>query len=274
MKKTVVASGSEAYMDPTGLHGTLIASRRLQQRRKKTRWNRSGGIMHLAIDTLRNDTPGCQHVLHFNNAGASLSPMPIDVKKIGCDFLCATGRKFLRGPRGTGFLYARKDIISHYDPPFIDLHAAQWSADNEYILHPDARRFETWEQNIAAKIGLGVAIDYALALGMPAIWARVQHLATLLRQQLAEVPSLQLHDLGIKKCGIVTFSSQKKSVQAIRQHLADKQINVSISRQEYARLDLVRRNLPAVIRASVHYYNTEEEIYTFCKEMDIFLNQR
>lgn len=112
----------------------------------------------------------------------SLGQMPIDVHEIACDFLCATGRKYLRGPRGTGFLFARKAIIENYEPPFIDLHAAQWISDNEYQLRNDARRFETWEQNIAAKIGLATAIDYALALGIDATWQRIQDLAQQLRK--------------------------------------------------------------------------------------------
>lgn len=103
----------------------------------------------------------------------SVGQMPIDVKKIGCDFLCATGRKYLRGPRGTGFLYASKAILPQCDPPFIDLHSAKWVKNNEYLLNPTAARFETWEQNIATKIGLGVAIEYALKLGLPEIWGRI-----------------------------------------------------------------------------------------------------
>jgi cysteine desulfurase/selenocysteine lyase len=201
----------------------------------------------------------------------SVGQMPIDVKKIGCDFLCATGRKYLRGPRGTGFLYARKEIIAKCDPPFVDLHSATWVKDNDYVLSPTAERFETWEQNIAAKIGLGVAIDYAHQLGLPAIWERIQYLAILLRDQLAKIQSIELHDLGENKCGLVTFSSKSKSPQEIQQHLSKMKINVSISLQEYARLDLSQRKLAALVRASVHYYNTEEEIETFCLNLRTIL---
>ena len=203
------------------------------------------------------------NILYLLDTTQSVGQMPIDVKKIGCDFLCATGRKYLRGPRGTGFLYARKEIIEQCDPPFIDLRSAKWIDDNNYLLSPTAQRFETWEQNIAAKIGLGVAIDYAMNLGLPAIWERIQYIASQLRQQLSAIPSIELHDLGQRQCGIVTFTCQGKSVDAIQQHLSKKKINVSISLQEYARLDMVPRHLPALVRASVHYYNTEEEINIF-----------
>ena len=194
----------------------------------------------------------------------SIGQIPIDVEKIGCDFLCATGRKYLRGPRGTGFLYARKEIIPQCDPPFIDLHSAKWVDDNDYVLNPTAKRFETWEQNIAAKIGLGTAIDYALELSMPVIWERIQYLATRLRDELTNIPSIELRDLGQKKCGIVTFTCKERSVEKIQHYLAEMKMNVSISLQEYARLDMSKRNLPALIRASVHYYNTEKEIENFC----------
>lgn len=206
------------------------------------------------------------------DATQSIGQMPVDVKAIGCDFLCATGRKFLRGPRGTGFLYAKKESIEHYDPPFVALQAASWIADNEYVITQNARRFETWEQSIALKIGLSVAIQYALELDLSVIWQRIQHLATQLRQKLAQIDSIQLQDLGTKQCGIVTFTSSKKSPQEIQNYLASKFINVSLSLQEYARLDLAKRNLPALVRASIHYYNTESEIDIFCFELRNFLN--
>jgi len=207
-----------------------------------------------------------QHgVTYLLDATQSIGQMPVDVQAIGCDFLCATGRKFLRGPRGTGFLYARQSIIKDCNPPFIDLHSATWVEDNSYVLQASAQRFETWEQNIAAKIGLTVAIEYALTQGMTQIWARIQKLATSLRQQLAEIPGITIRDLGQEQCGIVTFNADNKSTAEIQQYLRTKHINVSLSLPEYARLDLVKRQISSLVRASVHYYNTEEEVETFCQ---------
>jgi len=204
----------------------------------------------------------------------SVGQMPIDVNVIGCDFLCATGRKYLRGPRGTGFLYARKTIIERYEPPFIDLHSAKWIADDEYLLSPTAQRFETWEQNIAAKIGLGAAIQYALNLGLPEIWARIQLLANQLRQRLTDLNGIKLLDLGCNQCGIITFSSTQKPPEEIQNYLRSMDINVSVSLEEYARLDMSKRHLPALVRASVHYYNTESEIDIFCSELGKFIKDR
>ena len=201
------------------------------------------------------------------DATQSIGQMPVDVQALHCDFLCATGRKYLRGPRGTGFLYVRKEMIEQCDPPFIDLHSARWVTDNDYQLQANALRFETWEQNIAAKIGLGTAIEYAMAVGLPPIWERIQYLASLFRDQLAKIPGIQLQDLGHNVCGIVSFIYEGHSPAEVQKKLSAHKINVSVSLEEYARLDLAKRNLSSVVRASLHYYNNEEEIERFCNTL-------
>ncbi|KTD50810.1 aminotransferase class V-fold PLP-dependent enzyme [Legionella quateirensis] len=198
----------------------------------------------------------------------SIGQMPIDVKTLGCDFLCATGRKYLRGPRGTGFLYAGTQIIDRCDPPFLDLHSAKWLNNNSYEILKNAQRFETWEQYIAGKIGLTAAIDYALNLDINLCWQRILDLAALLRSKLASIPGIQLHDLGSHQCGIVTFTHSTKSAQEVQNYLSSLKINTSVSLLEYTRLDMAGRNLSALLRASVHYYNTEEEIERFSEEIE------
>lgn len=224
-----------------------------------------GGLINPAVEV--GQIANNANIPYILDTTQSVGQMPIDVKKIGCDFLCATGRKYLRGPRGTGFLFAKKEMIKDCDPPIIDLHSAQWIADNEYKLSSNAERFESWEQNIAAKIGLGVAIDYALKIGINNIWERIKALAEDLRQRLKKIPVVELQDLGENKCGIITFTCKNKSPAEIQKYLAAKKINVSISLQEYARLDMEQRNLPALVRSSVHYYNTEAEIERFCEAL-------
>jgi selenocysteine lyase/cysteine desulfurase len=189
--------------------------------------------------------------------------VPIDVEALGCDMLTATGRKFLRGPRGTGFLYMRRDLLRTAEPPTIDHFAAPWVAPDRYELRPDARRFETWENNYAARLGLGAAIDYALDIGIGAIWTRVRALGDGLRAALADIPGVRLHDIGRTRCGIVTLSIDGVDPQAAKAALGEQRINVSVSRPSSTLLDARARDLPPVIRASVHYYNDEDEIARF-----------
>jgi cysteine desulfurase / selenocysteine lyase len=207
-------------------------------------------------------------IMYLLDACQSVGQMPIDVKKIGCDILSATGRKFLRAPRGTGFLYVKENLIEKLEPPFLDLHAATWIDKNNFDIRKDARRFENWECNYAGKIGLGIAVDYALNLGLDSIWERIKNLSSKLRCSLGYISGVQLHDLGENKCGIITFTIDGIPSEKLYKRLSKLKINTSVSISEYARLDMEERNLKSILRASVHYYNTEKEIEKFCNEID------
>lgn len=148
------------------------------------------------------------------DACQSVGQMPVDVERIGCDLLTATGRKFLRGPRGTGFLYVRRGLIDQLEPPFLDLHAA----------------------------------------------TRVTVLADRLRKQLSGRGGVHVHDQGVRRCGIVTFTVDGVPAPDVERRLHEHGVNVSVSLVEYARLDLQHRALPDLVRASVHYYNTDDEL--------------
>jgi cysteine desulfurase/selenocysteine lyase len=207
-------------------------------------------------------------VLYLLDACQSVGQMPVDVNVIGCDMLSATGRKYLRGPRGSGFLYVRRGLVERLEPPFLDLHAARWVARERFEIRPDARRFESWECNVAAKIGLGIAIDYALRWGLDTTWARISALAQDLRARLEALPGVTLHDLGRERCGIVSFSVEGQEPEAVRRALAERRINVSVSTQNSTRLDMEARGLRELVRASVHYYNSAEEVERFCSTLE------
>ncbi|MGZ4557181.1 MAG: aminotransferase class V-fold PLP-dependent enzyme [Mycobacteriaceae bacterium] len=196
------------------------------------------------------------------DACQSVGQLPINVAEIGCDLLSATGRKFLRGPRGTGFLYVATSLAEKLQPPFLDLHSATWTAPYRYTIAPGARRFETWEGNVAAKIGLGVAVDYALGVGLEAIERRVTELSELLRTRLSEHDGVTVKDHGETLCGIVTFSVDGLSSADVATQLRAAGVNTSVTTAANSRFD--PRATQDLVRASVHYYNTAEEIDQLC----------
>ncbi len=206
-------------------------------------------------------------ITYLLDACQSVGQMPIDVAEIGCDLLTATGRKYLRGPRGTGFLYCARSMLERLEPPFLDLHAATWTGPDTYEVRADARRFENWETYYAGKIGLGVAASAAVDLGLDAIEQRVTELAESLRRRLLAQPGVLVHDQGQRRCGIVTFTIEGHDAHRIYDQLHAQRINVSVSIADYARWDLAPRGLDAVVRASVHYYNTHDELDQMCNAL-------
>lgn len=198
--------------------------------------------------------------LYLLDACQSVGQLPVDVGAIGCDVLCATGRKFLRGPRGTGFLWLSDRAASRIDPPVLDLFSATWTGDRSYEVRPDVRRFELWETGIAAKLGLVAAVDYALDIGLVAIAERVTDLAADLRSLLGALDGVAVHDRGRRLSGIVTFTVDGWAAADVAQALRQQQINTSVTAVTSSRWDLGERGLDDMVRASVHYFNTHQEL--------------
>lgn len=203
--------------------------------------------------------------IYLLDACQTVGQMPVDVEQIGCDILSATSRKYLRGPRGAGFLYVRRPLIERLVPPLLDLHAARWTARERYEIRSDARRFENWESFVAGRLGMGAAIDYALDLGLDRIWATLQAQAATLRERLAAIPGISVHDLGAVKGGIVTFTHADLAADAIVEALRRNRINTNSSSIFSTRFDMEARGLTKLVRASVHYLATEDEIGRFVR---------
>ena len=202
------------------------------------------------------------------DACQAVGQMPVDVHELGCDFLSATGRKFLRGPRGTGFLYVRKPWLETLEPAMLDHFAAVWVSRNKYALRPDARRFENWENAYALRLGLGEAVRYARRIGLAAIQQRAWALADYLRDSLATLPHAQHHDLGAERCAIVSFSIAGLDPNQAQLALRQQGINISVIPPSSTRLDTEARHLSPLMRASPHYYNTRDEIDRFITALD------
>jgi len=204
-------------------------------------------------------------ILYLLDACQSAGQIPLNVREIGCHMLSGTGRKYLRGPRGTGFLYVSDAVLDQLEPPFIDLQSANWIDEDNYELVPHAQRFETWERYVAGQVGLGVAAAYAIGFGMERIGNRICALGAQLRSELSALPAVTVHDKGRRKGGIVTFALDGEAPVETKARLARSGINVSVSSASSARIDLPQRNLDAVVRASLHAFNSEDEIERFVK---------
>jgi cysteine desulfurase/selenocysteine lyase len=256
--------GADVLVVPDDEHGQVdvdALGARLDDRVKLialTHVPTSGGLVNPVAAVGRLARDAC--VPFLLDACQSVGQLPIDVAQIGCDFLSTTGRKYLRGPRGTGFLYVRREHAERLHPPQVDLGGADWTRRDGYDLKPGARRFETWEASQALQLGLGRAIDYALDVGVERSWPRIAALAGRLRSELEAIPGVELHDLGATRCGIVSFSVAGTPPEAVKAKLAAAGVHVELSSVEDTRLDLGDRGLTTFLRASAHYYNSDDEI--------------
>ncbi|HBX37229.1 MAG TPA: aminotransferase [Pseudohongiella sp.] len=231
------------------------------------------GVIHPAAEVGRL----CQQrrILFLLDACQSAGQTVLDVNEIQCDMLTGSGRKYLRGPRGTGFMYVRHSILDFLKPATVDLSAISWLQRNHFEWRDDARRFELFEHYVAGKIGLAVAAQYAVDNNMIESAAVIQRLGHRLRQQLASIVGVRIHDSGFiaeaSQCshlgGIVTFNTPLPA-ETLQQRLQTQRINSSVLRQRNTRLEFEDRGLGDINRASVHYFNTETEIARFCDAVE------
>ncbi|MEU2265600.1 aminotransferase class V-fold PLP-dependent enzyme [Streptomyces olindensis] len=218
----------------------------------------SGGLVNPAAEVGRiTRAAGVPFLL---DATQSVGQFPVDVAEIGCDMLTATGRKFLRGPRGTGFLWVRTEALAFLEPHVIEIAAATWDGRRGFTWNDGARRFGTWEAGYAGVLGLSTAVRQALDLGMDEIGRRTLALGARLREQLDAVPGITTYDLGRQRCAIVTCKVDTMATADTAAALAAHGINVSTTDPAQTQFDTEARGVHPLLRLSPHYYNTEAEI--------------
>ena len=195
------------------------------------------------------------------DACQSVGQLPVDVHSLRCDYLSATARKFLRGPRGIGFMYASDRALARGDHPlFVDMRGARWLSVDRYEVDPTARRFEDWEFPYALVLGQSAAAEYALGVGIDVAAERATSLAARLRAGLMAVPGVRVLDRGTRRCAIVTASMDGVDASTLARHLSDRGINSAVSLREYGQFDFAAKGVETAIRLSPHYYNTVEEV--------------
>jgi selenocysteine lyase/cysteine desulfurase len=200
-------------------------------------------------------------ILYLVDACQSAGQLPLDVNKIQCDFLSATFRKFLRGPRGAGFLFIADRVLEQgLEPLFIDMRGAHWTAANEYVPQRDAKRFEDWEFPYALLVGAKVSVEYALNIGINNIEERNNLLCKKIRNEASLLPGIKVLDIGKKLSSIITLKIPGWQPNDFMEALRKKNINTSISYREYGLIDFSSKGVDWALRVSPHYFNTEEEI--------------
>jgi selenocysteine lyase/cysteine desulfurase len=257
-------TGAEVVVVPDDEHGQLDTAALAELIDDRTRLigvthvPTSGGLVNPAAEVGR--IARAAGVPFLLNATQSVGQFRVDVRALGCDLLAATGRKFLRGPRGTGFLWVSEAMVERLDPYVAEIRSATWDGGRGFTWAPGARRFETWESSYVNVVGLGAAVRQALDLGLDAIGARTTALGARLRQRLDQLPGIATHDLGQVSCAIVTAKVEGRPAEEVAAALAGAGINVTTTVPEDTQFDTEVRDVHPLVRLSPHYYNTEEEL--------------
>jgi len=194
------------------------------------------------------------------DATQSVGQLPVDVGLIGADALVATGRKFLRGPRGTGLLYVSPELRARSVSTTLDVRGTVWSGARDYRVTDTALRLETWEASHALRLGLGVALDQLAALGVERVAAHLDVLGRRLRAGLATLPHITVLDPAASGGGIVTFVRAGEDPAQTQRRLALAGFAVVCVPASHGQWDLGSRGVQSVVRASVHVYNGPDDV--------------
>jgi selenocysteine lyase/cysteine desulfurase len=229
---------------------------------------------------LRHDPPSKPPILYLVDTCQAVGHLCVNVQTIQCHALVATGRKYLRGPRGTGFLFVSSNIVNELIPSHIDHYGVPISkvptnyqdgdavqSRLDFVPRVGASRFEFWESNVANRLGLGVAIRHAMDQGLENIEQDCRRLSRILRERLAQVPSIIIHHEYSTSCGIVTFYSTVLDSKGIKGKMMIEGFELSVVPATSTPLDSSMMKVPDLVRASLLYTNTEKEIDDFCQSL-------
>jgi selenocysteine lyase/cysteine desulfurase len=212
-------------------------------------------------------------VPYLVDACQAVGQIPVNVERLKCDYLSATARKFLRGPRGMGFLFASDKALGRGDHPlYVDMRGARWVDENHYEVASTAKRYEDWEFPYALVLGLGEAVRYAMNVGIETASARALGLAARLRARLSELPRVRVLDDGRNQCAIVTAAFSGIDATDVVRELSRQRINTVASLRWFGLLTFTEKQVETAIRLSPHYYNTEEEVDAAVSAISRFLN--
>jgi len=196
----------------------------------------------------------------FVDGCQALGQLRLDVNELGCQVLTGTGRKFLRGPRGSGMLWVSRSIVDRFSPPGLDATSTPWTAAGGMQIGAGTRRFEEYEVSYASMVGLAAAARQALTIGSSAIEQRVVGLGEQLRTALSSIAAVQIRDTAERRCGIVTFTVSGVSSADVVAAASTAGVVVNESTATWAALDMDAKQTPTVVRASPHYFNTTLEL--------------
>jgi selenocysteine lyase/cysteine desulfurase len=266
---TIVESRSDGTIDLDDLSRSLTERTRLVAITHAA--GHYGGVN--PVEAVGELVAGVEAVL-LVDATQSVGQMPVDVDAMSCHALTASGRKWLRGPRGTGFLYVRNGFSDRIDPVAVGLVTSDLSFDNysikeELALRSDARRFEAWERNVAAEIGLAVAVEYLLRIGVDWVHQRIKDLTAHILDRLESIPDIAVLPADDLRSGILGLAlpGGRPAVAAVRSYLHERGVNVSSMDYMDAPLDCAARGIDATLRISPHYYNTDNEVDLLCEQL-------
>ena len=202
-------------------------------------------------------------ILYLLDSCQAIGQLPVNVDAIGCDMLAGTSRKFLRGPRGVGFMYVSEKALKRLDPVMMSNQSAVWTGADEMNVRNDTRVFEAWERGVAAQLGFGAALEYLLSIDTDAAMKRTIEMGHYLRQKLSEIKGVTITDPKGPLAAIVTFQVDGHDPVDVKARLASQGIAVNVASVVHTRLDLEARGIDSLVRAAPQYYTLHSEIDGF-----------